>query len=206
MNYLDSLQKIDKKYRGQILKKYGRHVRWSNWRANLVSDVEIIPLCECAHEHVDLSQKRGKCVYSTGKICLREDAFLRNGEVNEHLLVHEFIHRLSRNELRINREIKIWIAGFDYPGNDVKPAAFNELLTEWIAHDITGIKENTIYQVYLTEIDTLNNLLGNRRFRKLMRAFFHSDIKAMADLLCFAYGDKAAKQINYWAALLDKAK
>lgn len=83
---------------------------------------------------------RGNCDVNTGYIYIIKDAFC------EHLLVHEFMHRLSRNQKRAGIFKKYWVSGIYDPYETVDFRGLNELMTEWLTFKITNFKENNVYQ------------------------------------------------------------
>ena len=193
MEYQSQIKQINETYDERIRKRYGNYISGIYRKSNLTENVEVLHRSKCVGQHEDLIIKRGKCEYGTGKIYLREDAFVLPEGYNEHLLIHEYIHRLSCNCKQIGLfERKQYGAGFSFLDGDSRRkifyGAFNEVLTEWIAYQVTGIKENTRYQQMLYHIEFLKKRAGNDRFERLIEAFFKSDLKVRDDILYFVYG------------------
>lgn len=119
----------------------------------MTQGVYIIPKEKCVGKHADIAEgkNRGKCVTKNGQIYIRDSAFC------EQVLVHEFIHRLSRNKIRVNKPWKQWVEGVTVVVNKIPMFGFNEVLTEWIAFSITGIEEQNLYQVYFNFIEKLKS-------------------------------------------------
>lgn len=136
--------------------------------------VYIIPDNKCVGEYEDLAigYNRGRCDTDTGNIYIRESALC------EHLLVHEYIHRLSRNY--INGE---WNLGIGFSFNlacSVDFNGINELLTEWLAYKITMKKENdSIYQMLFPIIDIITNKRIYRFCNRIPKAYFRSDYRTI---------------------------
>lgn len=187
MNFSDAVQKINEKYHGIIVDKYGPFLTGPYSRVSLATDVEIVSEQKCIGENCDLKTKRGKCTYATGKIVLRENAFIQGSRVNEHLLVHEHIHRIACNQKRRILGFE-WGSGFDFFDKKVNWTIFNELMTEWLAFKITRYNEDTPYQRYLSVIEDLQTYLGEERFSLLIKAYFKSDLDERNKWFYHRYG------------------
>ncbi len=173
MDYTKKLQEINDEYYPIIKKMYKNYVKHFKKIPNLTKNVFILSDDECIGEHNDLLKKRGKCVTENGYIYIRESKF------NKHVLIHEFIHRLSRNYLDcgwvegIGVEVNIGQGIIDYSG-------LNEVLTEWFAYEITKYRETTIYQDYLPVIDgIITNICS---LKSIKSAFFKGDIGYFFDV------------------------
>ncbi len=154
MNYEDEKRKINEAYYRKIRDTYGKYVKNFDKIPNMTQDVYIIPSGKCVGKHADIAEgkNRGKCVTKNGRIYIRDSAFC------EQVLVHEFIHRLSRNKIRVNKPWKQWVEGVTVVVNKIPMFGFNEVLTEWIAFSITGIvEEQNLYQAYFNIIEKLKS-------------------------------------------------
>lgn len=187
MNLSDVVKTINKKYYGIIQEKYGVFLRGPYSEKDLTDDVEIISVQDCFGANSDLNLKRGKCTYATGKITLRDNAFIQGNQLNEHLLVHEYIHKIACNQKKTGRHLE-WGSGFDFFDKNINWSIFNELMTEWLAFNITGYHEDTPYQKYLPVIDDLQKHLCADRFGLLIKAYFTSDLNARNKWLYYSYG------------------
>ena len=143
MQHQDALQKINRKYRDKVREMYGHFLCGPHCNIDLAQKVYIIPQERCVNTLSDIANNRGKCVYNSGKIFLRENAFFQNGCYNEHLLVHEYIHRLSSNRKR-NGLFPVWGSGFDFKYKYADYTILNELITEWVTFSITNCSEPLI--------------------------------------------------------------
>lgn len=106
---------------------------------------------------------RGVCHAENGYIYFRD-----NVDITANLLIHEFVHRLSRN--CINGE---WVEGINNPPDGVT-YSFNESITEMIAIDITGIREKG--HPYLPCVDLVDFLCNKVGKTDLISAYFNSDL------------------------------
>ena len=93
MDYTKELNRINDKYYHKIREAYSKYIKNFDSIPDLTHNVYIISDNKCIGDYEDLAPgtNRGRCDANTGNIYIRESAFC------EHLLVHEFIHRLSRN-------------------------------------------------------------------------------------------------------------
>lgn len=187
MNTTLLLKEVNDKYYMKIKKYYEKYIKNFDSIPNITKNVFIVPSNECIGKHSDLSNNRGKCESDTGYIYIRENAF------NEHLLIHEFIHRLSRNRLRQHLFKRIWIEGIGYQQNNVDYRGLNELITEWLAFNITNYKENNNCQHYFCFI---NEFKKECDFDKIIEAYFNSDGQTIHQELCKIFPLNSDKMIN----------
>lgn len=178
MDYQASLKQLNSKYYPIISDKYGSYIKNFHLRRNLATNVFLIPQKYCFLCFSELAyNKRGKTPRTTGNIYIRKEAF------SEHLLVHEYIHRLSINVKHI-RFIKLELAlGFCIDADHYYYLGLNELLTEWITYSITGIQEDTIYFRYLYVIDEFREIIGEQQFQEVIFAYFHNDILLIENII-----------------------
>lgn len=113
-------------------------------------------------------RNRGLCCTENGYIYLRSDV-----DLVPSLLIHEFIHRLSRNRKFIKRHLKWeWVCGIDFPRKGI--FYLNEAITEMIAIDITGTCEDGHpYRPGVEIVEKLCNTIGKN---DLITAYFNGDI------------------------------
>ncbi len=142
MDYTKELQKINNEYYPIIKSKYKEYIKNFNKIPDMTQNVFILSDEQCVGEHEDLLKMRGKCVTETGYIYIRKSKF------NKHVLVHEFIHRLSRNYLDCG-----WVEGISVETDIIDYNGLSEVLTEWFAYKITKIDEPTIYQKHMHIFD-----------------------------------------------------
>ena len=167
MDYYTELNRINDKYYNKIKKAYSKYIKNFDSIPDLTQNVYIIPDNKCIDDYEDLAvgKNRGRCDADTGNIYIRESAFC------EHLLIHEFIHRLSRNCRQGN-----WTNGLGcfYL---VPFYGINELITEWIAFSITNIKEANNRQQNLFFLIDNFKCEHRIRFALLFRFYFIGDIQ-----------------------------
>lgn len=111
---------------------------------------------------------RGKCKKGNGYIYFRDDI-----EITDHLLVHEIIHRLSRN-LKIVRKCPPlqWVEGVDF---SPKSHHMNEVITEYITSLITGKnEENNPYTIGLEYIQHFGDKVG---VHNMIQAYFRGNVR-----------------------------
>lgn len=189
-NQMQKLQDINDKYYGKIKNAYGRYIKNFDQIPDMTQNIFIVPDDECTGDYADLvvGKNRGRCDANTGNIYIRESAFY------EHLLVHEFIHRLSRNKIKLGLLKKQWIEGIMYLDKKVALYGLNEVLTEWLAFNITNHIENNIYQQEFTlivDIKKHHNLL-----EKIIGAYFCSNKDELFAFLYDVYGTDAYREMN----------
>lgn len=194
MGYSDAIQKINEKYHKIILKKYGLYLSGPYCRTDLATDIKVLSEQDCVGENEDLKNKRGKCVYATGEIVLRETAFIQGDKINEHLLIHEYIHRLACNQKRFKFRFERG-SGFDFTSQNVSWTIINELMTEWLAIRITDYREDTPYQRVIGVIEDLREYLGKDRFELLIEAYFRSDLGERDKWFYYRYGHNYQEKI-----------
>lgn len=163
MNSKQELQKINDEYYSIIKSKYKEYIKNFDEIPDMTKNVFILSDEQCIGEHEDLLKMRGKCVTETGHIYIRKSKF------NKQVLVHEFIHRLSRNYLDCG-----WVEGVGVETDTIDYNGLNEILTEWFAYKITKIDEPTIYQKYMRIFDNFIKCnICNIEY--VATAFFHGN-------------------------------
>ena len=101
----------------------------------ITKNVYVVYKCDEIYDDLMERGARGRCDYDDGYIYLRSDR-----EPTAHLLIHEFIHRVSRNRKFVIKPFGTqWVEGIDFPQKDLFD--LNESITEMIAIDITGERE-----------------------------------------------------------------
>lgn len=175
MNYKAKLQCINDKYYDKIKSTYGCYIKNFDKIPNMTQKIYIIPDAKCRFRYKSLSKVRGKCTTKNGKIYIRESAFC------EQVLVHEYIHRLSRNFKKIGFIKWGWVEGVMYLDKKICYRGINEVLTEWLAYNITGIKENNTYTSQFIFTDELKK--HPVIFNKIIKAYFSSDKENLIDSL-----------------------
>lgn len=177
MNHTAELQRINDKYYSKIKSTYGCYIKNVDKIPNMTQKVYIVPDANCAGKHSDLSLKRAKCITKSGKIYIRESAF------DERILIHEYIHRLSRNYKHKAPLNWGWVEGFSSIKDNISYVGFNELITEWITYDITHIKEPlNPYQVLFPIIAKIQSCLGND-FEKIIQLYFQGNCNPLFDII-----------------------
>lgn len=110
-------------------------------------------------------------------VCHTEDGYIyfRN-EVNltAHLLIHEFVHRLSRNRKFVIKMLS-WrlVEGVDYPRDCLN--YLNEVITEMITSDITGSEEPD--NPYTLGLDLMRQFANKVGKHNMINAYFEGDIR-----------------------------
>lgn len=149
MDYKQELERINDKYYNKIKCEYGKYVKNIDKIPDMTKKVYIIPLKKCVREYEDLQKHTGICLKKNGRINIREESF------NEHLLVHEYIHRISRRFRRKGFKWE-WVEGIDYTDTGICYTGLNEVLTEYLAVRITGKKmDKHPYQMFFCLIECL---------------------------------------------------
>lgn len=154
----------------------------------ITEDVYIVHKGDDIYNDLINKCARGVCPVENGHIYFRYDV-----EITAHLLIHEFIHRLSRNRKFIMASFSwCWVEGIDFPSDYL--TYINEAITEMIAVDIMGEwEENNPYNKGLKVIDMLCNKIdktaiiyaymsGNRKFFKNI---LKKDYKSFKDNFLF---------------------
>lgn len=75
---------------------------------------------------------RAICKERTGHIYIKESSF------SNYVLIHELIHRLSRNQKTSFLGRKYWQNGIATIENGINYTGLNEIITEWFATKISG--------------------------------------------------------------------
>lgn len=196
MNYKAQLQCINEKYYDKIKSAYGCYIKNFDKIPNMTQKIYIIPDAKCRFRYKSLSKVRGKCTTKNGKIYIRESAFC------EQVLVHEYIHRLSRNFKKIGYIKWGWVEGVMYLDRKVCYRGINEVLTEWLAYNITGIKEDTTYTRLFSFIDDLQQ--HPEIFKNIIKAYFSSDKEELTASLYNIYKLDTYIKINQLDMILTK--
>ena len=111
---------------------------------------------------------RGACYTKDGYIYFRSDV-----NITAHLLIHEYVHRLSRNRKFVIKKLS-WclVEGIDFPKGCLK--YLNEVITEMITSDITGLEEpDNPYTLGLDLVRQFANKVGKH---SMVNAYFEGDI------------------------------
>lgn len=195
MNYQAELQRINSKYYSKIKNDYSKYIRNFERIPDMRYKVSIVPDQKCINEFSDIApgKARGKCDTKTGYIYIRESAFC------EQVLVHEFIHRLSRNKIKIKRFSKQWVEGIAIPDEKLPLVGLNEVLTEWLTFQITGIQEPNSYQrlfYYIEEIELHPHISSSDTLETIIECYFKSNYNAVAYKMYDLYGDNAVKILS----------
>lgn len=201
MDKTNELITANNKYYNKICDKYGSLTTNDNISRDLTTDIIFIPHDKCVGKHIDLGKARGKCDSKTGIIYIRENVYC------DHLLVHEYIHRLSRNYKHTGYLKKQWIEGFCYPyrkNEGILYWGINEVFTEWVAYDITGIKEDNPYQLYFGIMQHIVEKLGQNKYQKLIHAYFNGDKIVLCEMIYEVYGNETKNLLNEISLRLDK--
>lgn len=168
----------------------------------ITEDVYIVHKGDDIYNDLINKCARGVCPVENGHIYFRDDV-----EITAHLLIHEFIHRLSRNRKFIMASFSwCWVEGIDFPSDYL--TYINEAITEMIAVDIMGEREeNNPYNKGLKVIDMLCNKIdktaivyaymsGNRKFFKNM---LKKDYKNFKDnflfMMSYSQSDEYEKEL-----------
>lgn len=196
MEFENQLKIINAKYYNKIISTYGHFIKRLASKGNLATDIIPLSLDDCIGIYLDMADKRGRCD-TNGKICIRVDKF------NEHVLVHEFIHRLSNNRKYLGGIQFGTIQGFNanykkylFPHGYCDLTGFNELITEYLTMEITNYKEPSMYQLCSDLVIEAKNRLGNDRFDELIRCYFQSDLRSVWPILYDLYGINFLKTMN----------
>ena len=179
MDYSTELKRINDKYYNKIKKAYSKYIKNFDSIPDLTQNVYIIPDDKCIGDYKDLAvgKNRGRCDADTGNIYIRESAFC------DHLLIHEFVHRLSRNY-----DGHQWINGIGIESNFYDLSGFNELFTEWFTYHITHTRENSNYQKTFFLIKHFK-LRHPHDFKKMIMYYFSSNTDYAVSLIFKYYGN-----------------
>ena len=178
MDYSTELKRINDKYYNKIKKAYSKYIKNFDSIPDLTQNVYIILDNKCIGDYEDLAvgNNRGRCDVDTGNIYIRESAFC------EHLLIHEFIHRLSRNFIDCG-----WIEGFMISDTEI---FLNELINEALTSKICGY-ESRNYNLYLFPI--FHKIVKKIGYDNLLYAYFSSDIIYLKSNLEIVYINRVMK-------------
>lgn len=168
----------------------------------ITEDVYVVYKGDDIYNNLINKRARGVCPVENGHIYFRDDV-----EITAHLLIHEFVHRLSRNRKFVMASFSWhWVEGIDFPSDYL--TYINEAITEMITVDIMGEREeNNPYNKGLKVIDMLCNKIdktaiiysyisGNRKFFKKM---LNKDYKKFKDnflfMMSYSQSDEYVKQL-----------
>lgn len=141
----------------------------------ITTNVYVVSKGDIFYDDLKQNNARGICDADTGYIYFRDDV-----TITAHLLIHEFIHRLSRNKFKDE-----WIEGIAF--TDTNLYYLNEVITEMITCRITGTTEtDNPYSIGLKHIDALCDKLGEF---KIVRAYFNGNINFFKRKLGKDYSD-----------------
>jgi len=156
---------------------------------DITEDVFIVDNNDKIYKELKNNNGRAKCDANTGNIYIRNDI-----DLTAHLLIHEFIHRISRNKVKVGLFKKQWIEGIMFVDKKVALYGLNEVLTEWIAFDVTNYTENNSYQQefkLIKDVKKHHNLLD-----KIIGAYFDNNKDKLLVLLYDVYGINTYAEIN----------
>lgn len=189
MDYSTELKRINDKYYNKIKKAYGKYIKNFDSIPNLTQNVYIIPDDKCIGDYEDLAvgKNRGRCDTNTGNIYIRESAFC------EHLLIHEFIHRLSRNKVKIGIFKRQWVEGVMFINKKVALLGLNEVLTEWFAFQITNIIEANTYQL---QFPFIKNIFDSNNTGNIACMYFNNKHIDLISIFYTTYGINVFDKIN----------
>ncbi len=128
----------------------------------------VFPGVDVYIELVD-KKARGVCHTKDGHIYFRNEVNL-----TAHLLIHEFVHRLSRNRKFVIKMLS-WclVEGIDFPKDCLN--YLNEVITEMITSDITGSEEPD--NPYTLGLDLMRQFANKVEKNSLINAYFKGDIR-----------------------------
>ncbi len=183
MDYTTELNRINDKYYNKIKKEYSKYIKNFDSIPDLTQNVYIIPDDKCIDDYKDLAvgKNRGRCDADTGNIYIRESAFC------DHLLIHEFIHRLSRNKTKkiLFPQKILGIA------TEAKYIGINEIFTEYLSIKI-DTEECNSYLQFINIFSTLDET----SIIDFTGYYFKGDIFNFINLLISIYGEYAKEIIE----------
>ena len=203
------MKKIDKNYIEDLIEPYLEKINTIceivGKPNNKTENIFIVSKGDIEYEDLIQNQCRGKCEPKNGYIYFRNDT-----ELNPLIIIHEFIHRLSRKRLWFE-----WVIGIQY--KDGKTTYFNEFLTEAITYKITGQKENNNkYNVGIKYIEKLFNRFGEKKvmlayfkgkrkdFKKMLKGDYKNYINAITNLYYFSNCSDNSISVDETSQFLDK--
>ena len=189
MDYSTELKRINDKYYHKIKKEYSKYIKNFDSIPDLTQNVYIIPDNKCIDDYEDLAvgKNRGRCDADTGNIYIRESAFC------EHLLIHEFIHRLSRNKVKIRFFKRQWVEGVMFLDKKVALFGLNEVLTEWFAFQITNIIEANNCQL---QFPFIKNIFDTNDTDSIAFKYFNNMYEDLINMFYATYGLSVYDKIN----------
>ena len=127
----------------------------------------VFPGDDVYKELID-QKARGVCHTKDGYIYFRNEVNL-----TAHLLIHEFVHRLSRNRKFVIKMLS-WhfVEGIDFPKDCLN--YLNEVITEMITSDITGLEEPD--NPYTLGLDLMRQFANKAGKHSMVNAYFEGDI------------------------------
>ena len=145
MNEMEQLREINNKYYPIIKEKYGKYINNFLKKRTMMDNVCFFNSNQKEFQICGGKTLAGGCDKRNGRIYLNKD------KINEHTVVHEYIHRLSRNRrrkyLKINPFTPVLGIHEEYHGVDF--SGVNEIITDWLAYQVTHIQKGTsVYQVF----------------------------------------------------------
>ena len=134
----------------------------------ITEHVYVVYEGDAIYEELKTGGHRGLCRAKDGYIYIRNDV-----DWSPNLLIHEFIHRLSRNR----KFVKAWpiyqsVLGLDQPRNCLHYV--NEIITEMIAVSITGIEEER--NPYTFGLDLMRQFANKVGAHNLIKAYFEGNV------------------------------
>lgn len=148
MNEREWLKEVNDKYYPIIKEKYGKYVKNFSQKGAMTDNVRFF---DSSQEKKAYKGKTliGNCDRRNGRIYLNKD------KMDEHSVVHEYIHRLSRNRRRKCFKINPFtpVLGIHEKYHGIDFSGMNEVITEWLTYQITHIQKDTsVYQVFFSII------------------------------------------------------
>ncbi len=172
MDYSKELKRINDKYYEKIKEQYEPYVKNFSKVPNMTKKVFIIPDGKCIGKHKDLNVTRSKCLTKNGYIFIKESLF------NEHIVVREFINRLSRNFKHINKFKFCWVIGIAFKENGHDYFGLNATLNEWLTYKITNHTDEVGFQSNFWFMKML--LSSGCKEETLKQSFFNNDYKTIS--------------------------
>ncbi len=94
VNEMERLKEINDKYYPIIRTKYGKYVKNFSQKGTMTDNVKFFDSRQKESQRYKGKTFVGSCNWKNGTIYLNKD------KMDEHTVVHEYIHRLSRNRKR----------------------------------------------------------------------------------------------------------
>lgn len=159
--------KTSDKYANKIHEEFGSYADFDKID-DMKTNIFFLTEKECIGEHEDLLYSAGKCNITDGNIYIRDKDI-----IPERLLVHEYIHRISRNYIN-----NIWHMGIQTEDDGIR-ISLNEAITEYFCWKLVKYDENEPRTIYMNGLDCIEKLSNKIGYEVLKDIYFNNKITSL---------------------------